>query len=247
MRSLSPLRYPGGKSRAAEYLVTQIPSGVKVASPFFGGGSVELLLASNGVDVRGYDVFNPLVEFWQCLSTDPERLANEAAAHLPLSKVQFYALQQTQSTGNSKYTRAAKFFVLNRASFSGSTLSGGMSPKHPRFNKSAIDRVRSFDVEGFSVSRKAFHLSIPENADRFLYLDPPYIIKSMIYGVKGSTHRGFDHVLLSQLLHSRTDWLLSYNDCPEVRNLYKGYRIETPTWKYGMSKKKESSEVLIYG
>ena len=60
----SPLRYPGGKSRAVLMILPHIPQDTdKVCSPFFGGGSVELALMARGVSVSGSDIFSPLVDF----------------------------------------------------------------------------------------------------------------------------------------------------------------------------------------
>ena len=74
----SPLRYPGGKSRAVKHILPHFPEDVeRVCSPFFGGGSVELALASKGVQVFGYDKMKQLVWFWQALCGDNNRLADE--------------------------------------------------------------------------------------------------------------------------------------------------------------------------
>jgi DNA adenine methylase len=77
----SPLRYPGGKSRAVKHILPHFPEDIReVCSPFLGGGSVELALATRGIQVYGYDVFEPLIWFWQALLQDPEGLAREADA-----------------------------------------------------------------------------------------------------------------------------------------------------------------------
>ncbi|MDA8215915.1 MAG: DNA adenine methylase [Nitrospiraceae bacterium] len=61
----SLLRYPGGKSKAIDIICKLIPEGTtELCSPFFGGGSVELACTSKGIRVYGYDIFEPLVEFW---------------------------------------------------------------------------------------------------------------------------------------------------------------------------------------
>jgi DNA adenine methylase len=60
-------------------------------------------------------------------------------------------------------------------------------------------------------------------------------------------HKSFDHNLLSAILHSRKNWMMSYNDCPEIREMYKEYEIIKVDWQYSMSKTKECSEVLIFG
>ncbi len=75
--SRSPLRYPGGKTRGVNLITGFFPKDLKtILSPFFGGGSIELFLAARGVQVLGYDIFLPLVEFWQCLQIDALQLAH---------------------------------------------------------------------------------------------------------------------------------------------------------------------------
>ncbi|MCW5908547.1 MAG: DNA adenine methylase [Chitinophagales bacterium] len=143
--SRSPLRYPGGKTRGVEFITRFFPKNLdKLLSPFLGGGSIELATASKGTKVYGYDMFSPLVEFWQCLTTQPKELAEEVEKYFPLSKSDFYQLQQTQTKFKTKLERAAVYYVLNRSSFSGATLSGGMSPEHPRFTETSIERLRLF-------------------------------------------------------------------------------------------------------
>ena len=202
----SPLRYPGGKSRAVQTVLGMLPSGVKtLASPFFGGGSVELAASTLGIRVHGYDAFEPLAIFWQEALRRPAALAKEVAQHFPLAKADFYAMQGTLRTQQLiRRQTAAMFYALNRSSFSGITLSGGMSPGHPRFTESAIARLRDFKAPNVSVELAEFADSIPRHANDFLYCDPPYAIDQGLYGQKGDCHRGFDHEALAQLL---TGWL----------------------------------------
>lgn len=243
---LSPLRYPGGKSRAVDILRKYIPQGTKeICSPFFGGGSFELSCANSGIKIYGYDLFLPIVEFWQCLIEDPKRLVSHVQKFYPLSKEKFYELQKRQGVYKNKYRRAAAFFVLNRSSFSGSTLSGGMSPNHPRFTPSAIQRLRDFNTGNFSVEHLDFKKSIKLHKNILLYLDPPYMIEGCLYGKKGNTHKNFDHDGLVRSLKNRNNWILSYNDCEDIRKMYKEFTILTPEWTYGMSLDKKSREVLI--
>jgi len=243
----SPLRYPGGKTRAVEAITSYFPKGLtQLLSPFFGGGSVELFMASKGVFVFGFDVFLPLVEFWQCLLQQPQQLAAEVQKWHPLSKQNFYNLQKAQPLFKTRVQRAAAYYVLNRSSFSGSTLSGGMSPQHLRFTPSSIERLNQFYNPNLLVRQASFNDSLQQHKNVFAYLDPPYLIKNTLYGAKGNAHKDFDHAALAMLLRNRGSWLLSYNDCAEIRQLYAGFKIETPAWKYGMSANKTSKEVLIF-
>ena len=63
--------------------------------------------------------------------------------------------------------------------------------------------------------------------------------------IKGDTHIGFDHQALAEILQRRDRWILSYNDCDEIRELYGDYQILSVGWDYGMSKDKRSNEILI--
>ena len=245
--SRSPLRYPGGKTRAIEFITRFFPKNLDVLlSPFFGGGSIELSVAAKGTLVYGYDIFSPLVEFWQCLTTQPNELAKEVEKYYPLPKEKFYRLQHTQTKFKTKLERAAVYYVLNRSSFSGATLSGGMSPDHPRFTLTSIERLRNHSNPNFKVAKADFKTSLEKHPFAFAYLDPPYLIKSSLYGKKGNAHKDFDHEGLAEILKTREHWILSYNDCEEIRNLYEGFHILTPNWKYGMSNDKMSKEVLIF-
>lgn len=243
----SPLRYPGGKSRAVSIILPHIPEETeKICSPFIGGGSVELACMGRGIAVLGSDIFSPLVDFWQEAIENAEGLAERVQTYLPLSKAKFYNLQKRYMNLTDKVERAAVFFVLNRCSYSGTTLSGGMSPGHPRFTQSAIDRLKIFRSAGLTVKRADYKVALRENPDMMAYLDPPYwITDSNLYGNKGDAHKNFDHMGLAEILRRRGKWILSYNDCPEIREFYRHARILKPEWVYGMSNGKKSEELLI--
>ena len=250
----SVLRYPGGKQRAIKILAECIPpSESQICSPFLGGGSFELYCASVlGLSVAAYDNFAPLTEFWQTLLSRPRQLADKVASFLPtLKRDDFYELQKKQGRLPNQLSRAAAFYVINRASFSGCTLSGGMSPGHPRFTPSAVERLRQFpssQIRGmFSTEQADFADSIERHPNALIYADPPYMLKNQnLYGARGDNGREFDHEKLREVLTSRGGrWLLSYNDCEHVRRLYRDHAVLTPQWRYGMSGNKDSRELLV--
>ena len=242
----SPLRYPGGKSKAVKSILPYIPKGTrKLCSPFLGGASIELACASRGIAVFGSDLFAPLIDFWTVLLENRSALASCIQKYYPLSKHQFYQLQKTFPTLENQLSRAAAFYVLNRCSFSGATLSGGLSPSHPRFTQRAIDKLKAFQVSHFQVAHLDYQEAITKHSDTLLYLDPPYYNGQALYGNRGDMHKHFKHEELQSMLLSRDRWILSYNDCEKVRSLYRDFKSVHPTWKYGMSKDKRSKEVLI--
>jgi len=274
-KNLSPLRYPGGKSRGAEKIFEYIPAGTKdICSPFFGGGSVELLCAKNGMNVYGYDKFLPLVDFWKCLIKRPEELAILVAGWWStgtnglsegFETGEEYRKLKTEllSTKMSQLERAALFYVINRTSFSGSALSGGVTPGNPRFTASSVDRILEFktlnETKNISMNCLDFRESIKKNTKTMMYLDPPYWLKTKLYGKEGDLNfQEKDHLELFEILSKCKKWILSYNDSEKVREIYHDYRIIPLEWAYGMKnysgpknddKKKKSmpksSEVLI--
>ncbi len=241
----SPLRYPGGKSRAIAYILPLIPKHEKkLCAPFLGGASVELACTTS-MEVSGSDVFEPLVNFWRALLNNQEALVERVEHCYPLSTAAFYRLKNKYFEIPDSLEQAAAFFVLNRASFGGLTLSGGMQRKHPRFNQAAIERLRSFQVSNFSVACMDFRESTANNRESFLYLDPPYKTKYHLYGYKGNAHKGFDHTALAAILAKRERWILSYNDCPEIREMYNGYPMLPVTLSYSIRKRRQATELLI--
>ena len=256
----SPLRYPGGKSRAVKHILPLIPGDARVIlSPFLGGGSLEIALAGRGHKVQAYEIFFPLYCFWNVVMGEAGsriKMFDMVRSEHPLKKDRFYQIQEDLRIYTSKDRKhdkdvswyAAMFFVLNRSSYSGTTLSGGMSPEHPRFTLSSIERLEKFSPPIRLGIKNRDGMSRIGKSGRFdfIYADPPYLVESNLYGNKGSTHKGFDHERLASLLHREgADWLLSYNDCPRVRSLYDGCEFIPAAWAYGMNRSRRSNEVLI--
>ena len=258
MQTISPLRYPGGKTRACKKFQRYIPKDItRICSPFFGGGSFELYSLMNyAIKIFAYDLFELLVVFWNCLLEDPQRLAELVSRYLPVvTREQFYHLQRTFKQIEDSWERAAATYVLNRTSFSGTMASGGFSPldekgRNGRFNENSLEFLKNFRVpkEMLTVEQASFEVSIPQYPHEFIFLDPPYMVESKLYGRRGDL-QNIDHELLADMLRSRGNWMLCYNDCAEVRKLYRGFQVvddrDGLAWRYGMSMSKNSREVLI--
>ena len=251
------LRYPGGKTRAKSTLSQYLDdSDSRILSPFFGGGSFELYATGQGCQVDGYDAFYPVACFWNQVLSDPYGLADSIEKYVgQVDKREFLSLQHKIKNReyNSTMELASWFFVVNRCSFSGATLSGGFSfsAAKDRFTLSSINRVRNFSNSQLEVSfSNAFDiLATDVSSYDLVFLDPPYKLDdSFLYGVSGSAHKGFDHDKLAVMVKKvakDTKVLLTYNDSQEIRNLYHGFRIDSAQWSYGMNASKKSSEIII--
>lgn len=251
------LRYPGGKTRAVnslDQIFTEekfsVPNN-RVHSVFYGGGSFELFLRDKyGYDIYANDGFKPVISFWSTLQKTPNRLKTEVQALKPLSKEKFIDLQGSIIDEKSTLKQAAQFYALNRSSFSGAILCGGYSKQaeDKRFTQSSIDRITSFDSSKITYTNLDFVDfidTVPEG--EFMFLDPPYMIQSNLYGNKGDLHKNFDHVKLAEVLNARSNWMLCYNNCDDILEMYMDPAITgyEANWAYGMNKSKKSSEVVL--
>ncbi len=255
MPNKSPLRYPGGKTRAIaileRYLDTYYPGRTQLLSPFLGGGSFELAQAAKGAHVFANDLFLPLYTFWQVLKIDPKGLHAAVQSQLPVSKETFLALRNSKLEYSDPQQVAAAYFLVNRCSFSGATFCGGYSAEaaEKRCNQSAVDRLLDVNMQNITLSNQdavEFLQAHPESPNTVVYADPPYYITSYVYGKDGDMHEGFDHAGFAAYIRTRNDWVLSYNDCAYIRELYAGCRILSESWSYGMNNaEKPSSEIII--
>ncbi len=258
--NVSPLRYPGGKTRACkiiENVILQhfdITSFDTIISPFFGGGSFEFYMQNKyGVMLKVNDKFTPLYNFWKQVKINKAILCEELREIKAVSKEQFIAYRKTiMDLQANILQQATQYFVINRCSFSGSTLSGGFSEEasSKRFTQSSINRIEALDLTNIEIYNEDFHdfVNTYTPIDKaLLFLDPPYYLesKSKLYGNNGDLHEGFNHNLLFELLTTKKNWVLTYNNCEYIRNLYKDYIILDVNWIYGMNTTKASSEIII--
>lgn len=250
----SPLRYPGGKTRAIsilkDTLETEYPSRKVLLSPFFGGGSFELNQAADGYTLLANDLFLPLFTFWRQVKENASAVAERVQQEMPVTKEKFLRFRNEVLTDTNPVEIAAKYFIINRCSFSGATFCGGYSQQAAdgRLTDSSLKTLKQVNLTRIAISNEdacEFLRKHPQTTETVIYADPPYFIDSYIYGRDGDMHEGFDHIAFANEIKKRSDWMVSYNDCAYIRKLYEGCRILTPSWSYGMNKTKKSSEILI--
>lgn len=261
IKNKSPLRYPGGKTRACKKLDTILKENFDISgfdnfvSPFFGGGSFEFHIQNNHqLNIIANDKFTPLYNFWNSCKNNKDKLCDELNKQLnKIEKDDFTRLRQEIMDENSKYNQSVMYFIINRCSFSGATLSGGFSleSSKKRFTKSSIDRIKKLNLNYFNIYNLDFEEFINNNQDgrNFIFLDPPYYLekKSKLYGNNGDMHENFDHEKLYNCISTKKNWLMTYNNCEYIKDLYKDFKIIETNWSYGMNKSKKSSEIVIIG
>lgn len=232
-------------------IIREISGSAKfVVSPFFGGGSTEILLASQGVKVQGYDVFRSLADFWEIVTTEGgEKLADAAEEHFPLVDSDHYKSFLPGMDSEDKFERALSFYIAIKGSYSGKI---GCSTVRSRaeLRLVGIDKLRNFHNPCLSFSYGSCFDTIPKHNNDFLYLDPPYYeTVSHYYGKDGELHKSFDHEEFCEILKKhKGGFVMSYDNSESVRNLYEGWtEFRYLTFPYQMSgtKRYEKTELVI--
>ena len=257
----SPLRYPGGKSRAIKFLYQYFPNDFKIyKEPFFGGGSVGIYIAQIMKNTKIYanDLNYELYCFWHSLKMHPNKLIEgiiELKNKFKIGKELYDFILYRRDFNLSTLERGIDFFILNRITFSGIVDSGGFSQKayESRFTMSSIDRLKNTHkiIKNFNFSCDNFFDFVDSNSsnqkDTFIFLDPPYYssVKSKLYGKKGILHSNFNHEKFRNYLYKiKSKFLLTYDNCDYIRELYKDFYTLEWDLQYGMNNYKQKKRIL---
>jgi DNA adenine methylase len=250
----SPLRYPGGKSKAIPKMIGYLPENFsEYREPFVGGGSLFIYLSQKMPHLKIWinDLNPELFIFWKFAQTQLDELVasiRSVKSSYVNGKTLFEALTQADLTSLSELERAVRFFILNRITFSGTVESGGYSEQafHQRFTDSSIDRLSNLSkiLNGVKITNVDYsELLLQNSSDTFIYLDPPYFsaTKSKLYGKKGDLHTSFDHERFASLVKEcPQQWLITYDDCSEIRKNFEFAYIYTWEFQYGMNNYKQA-------
>ena len=212
MKSLkTPLRYPGGKSRACTKMDPYFPdlrNYTEFREPFLGGGSVAIHISKKypHLKITVNDLYEPLINFWVQLQTFGNELTEKIKEYKsnhpePVSAKELFLNSKEVINDKSidDLERAAAFYIVNKCSFSGLTESSSFSQQasNSNFSMRGIEKLPGYSeiISHWHINQYSYEYCFREDIhkDLFMYLDPPYDIKDNLYGKKGSMHSGFDH------------------------------------------------------
>lgn len=252
VKIISPLRYPGGKvSAIKKHIIPLLPNFTgNYYEPFIGGGSVALAIAQLYPNKKIYinDIDPHLINFWKVLKGSSSRMITV------LEKIIKDHKQRTRDKGRklfkfhqnrlyqkktSALDRAVSYYILNKISFSGLYNSFSYYNYERKLTLTNVKKLRFISslMKNFVISnRDFFSLRISCGRNNFIYLDPPYMIKSTLYGPSGKHHKHFNHQRFAKMIKScKAKWLISYNNNAELRKLYKDFTIIKRSYTYCLS------------
>ena len=247
----TPLRYPGGKSRALSKLFQFIPDlkdYTEFREPFLGGGSVAIEIGKRypHIDIWVNDLYEPLYNFWKVLQSDGQKLRDiliqlkqrhsdpSSAKQLFLDAKDYLA----KPVGNS-IDRAVSFYVVNKCSFSGLTENSAFSKQasESNFSVNGIEKLPEYSlmIKKWKITNLSYEHMLSDEEETYIYLDPPYEIKSNLYGRKGDMHKGFDHDEFATICDKSTSpILISYNSSQLIRDRFDGWTVAEFAHTYTM-------------
>ena len=239
----TPLRYPGGKSRAVKKMAQFFPDFnhyTEFREPFLGGGSVSLYISQvyPHLDIWVNDLYEPLYTFWKMLQVSGDKLTKEltelksrypdrgSARGLFIEAKEYLEKKPKEC---DPFRRAVAFYVVNKCSFSGLSESSSFSPQasDSNFSMRGIEKLKYYSqiISKWQITNLSYEKLLEDDEDVFIYLDPPYDIKANLYGKRGTMHMGFDHDSFSKNCDRyQCDQMISYNSSNLVKNRFEGWQ-----------------------
>lgn len=262
MKLNTPLRYPGGKSRAVKNLYGWFPSGIQeYREPFIGGGSMAIHFTKLNPDIPVWvnDKYFLLYNFWIHLQERGDELSDILIAIKTanntddLAKELFNSAKQEINQADP-FRQAVLFWVLNKCSYSGLTENSAFSASASRqnFTIRGAKRLKEYSelIQHWEITNIDYAEVMNESGeDTFVFLDPPYDIKSFLYGGnKAELHRTFDHERFAQDVEACPhDFMITYNKNEQLEARFSAFQQRHWSITYGMQHRPDNKkqELLI--
>ena len=269
MKLDTPLRYPGGKGKLTGFLKMIFEQNSLLdghyVEPYAGGAGIGLNLLTQGYAscIHLNDLSPGVFAFWHSVVNQPEELCR-AIHDVKITKEEWLKQEAILNTPADHSLLEVGFstFFLNRINRSGvlwGSAAGEIKQNKlwkldPRFNKDDLIRriewiamfrsgvrLYNLDVEEFI---KSVLPTLPSKA--LIYLDPPYYVKGW-WPYEGDYSHD-DHVNIARLVKEHIDqhWIVSYDNAPEVIEMYKGYPTITYDIKYSARDSYKGAEVMFF-
>ena len=268
----SPLRYPGGKSILGKFLSEQIVEsdllGKSYCELYAGGAGAALHLLLNGFvkHIIINDADPRIYAFWFAIVNDTDAFLSKLIS-VPVTIEEWYVQKSIYNSPKDHSVLEVGFatFFLNRTNRSGVIHNarpiGGLDQSgnyliDVRFNKLALRHriekiayrrgsIQLFNCQAEDLLNDEEWLS-ETTKDCFFYLDPPYFGKGQELYLNNYTKD--QHKVLANILRTKNllKWVVSYDNTPEIKAIYSGFRMRTFGLNYSLQEKRKASELMIF-
>jgi len=253
----TPLRYPGGKSKAIKTLSPWFPQIIsEYREPFIGGGSVAINFTKSNPDIPVWinDLYVPLYNFWIQLRDRGEELSERVREEkqktldegdkdkVTASAKELFNKYKEEIDTYDNFEKAVAFFIMNKCSFSGLTENSTFSQTASNSNFSLVgaDKLAQFSklIKNWKITNVDYSEVMKEkgSSDTFVFLDPPYDIKDFLYGKNREMHKKFDHDRFADDVYNCLyKFMITYNLNDRLLELYKNYNLKEWKLRYSMA------------
>lgn len=264
----TPLRYPGGKGKLAEYvkeiiIENSLIGGIYV-EPYAGGAAValELLVLSYVDEIHINDLNRGVHAFWSSVLNETDKLI-DLIEESNVTMDEWYIQKEVQrQEAPTTLQLGFSTFFLNRCNRSGILKGGVIGGKEQagkwkldaRFNKPDLiarirqisrfkDRINLHNSDAVALVK---HLSkkLPQNT--LYYLDPPYYVKGK--GLYDNFYSHDDHLEVATMMAQLHDahWVVSYDDVAAIREMYSTYRSLRYRLSYSAQTREQGGEIIFF-
>jgi len=248
----SPLRYPGGKTRVAKLFAPYFPEHTDYREVFAGGAAVfffKPLAKKNWLN----DLHPGLYALWVTLRDDFDafaRLCKKQKGDLrALFKHWAFGRRDLMEARGKDHLleRAVQYYYLNRTVWGGRVVFDPKRTSRLYFSNpdgwnnldKKLEHLRqvSHKLQGVTITCQGYETCLAgATADTFIYADPPYYRETSGHLTDKLYDKSFDVECHRRLAKTLSDVpakvMVSYDDCPEARALYEGWRFVPLQWKY---------------
>lgn len=235
----------GGKKLLRNHILNQFPN-EKIGRyiEVFGGAGWILFSQDKHAALEVFnDVNGELINLYRIVKYHPEALQKELE-WLLMSREQFFDELKKNTRGMTDIQRAARFFCMIKESFGASLDSFGVRSRNIQkaidYLKEVSKRLNTVVVENQDFEKLIKSYDRP---DALFYIDPPYYDAEKYYPDRFNPE---DHDRLKNCLKDiKGKFILSYNDCAQIRELYKDYEIVSVERNHNLSLGNRYKEVII--
>lgn len=268
-KNISPLRYPGGKSRLVDFmedliLLNNLEGGI-LYEMYAGGAGASLNLLISGIvsKIVLNDLDYHIYSFWHSVLYETDGLIEL----INNTKVDILNWNKQKEIFNdyenySKLEIGFSSFFLNRSNRSGVFNAGPIGGKDQlgnykidvRFNKvnliarikeiaSRNDSITITNLESINFLEEIFQ---EKNENSLIFLDPPYYKQGE--NLYFNFYMDKNHQALSELLanHNNRNWFLTYDNVPRIKELYSENKTAYLPMTYTLQSKRKSKEIMIF-
>lgn len=216
----------GGKNSLKKEIISRFPANFNRYIEVFGGAAWVLFHKDRHAPMEVYNDYNSeLVNLFRCVKYHTPELQRELSFMLNSRELFYDFRDQYNTRGMTDIQRAARFFMVIKTSYGADGRTFGCVKKDINVMCDYLIAIQE-RLSKVIVENKDFEdlIKVYDKPYALLYLDPPYYGTEKYYQVQFSND---DHIRLSNCIRDiKGKFLLSYNNCDYIKELYKGYNIE---------------------